>query len=150
MFSVPVAKKKLGCFTVGLLCLLALYLLGKVSNWIGPATRSQGASERAAASYRVDASELYGEYKANEVAADAKYKGQTVVVSGTIQNIGKDILDSAYVVIGGRGFLDGVQCSFSKGDESDVARLSKGQLITVEGEVYGKLGNVLLKKCSLR
>jgi len=103
-----------------------------------------------AASYTVSANQLYSEYNSNEVAADAKYKGKVVIVSGTIQDIGKDIMDDAYIVIGGKGFLDGVQCTFTKGEQSSVARLSKGQQVTVKGEVAGKMGNVLINKASLQ
>lgn len=104
-----------------------------------------------ASSYRLSANQLYSEYESNEVAADSKYKGRVVVVSGTIQNIGKDIMDDAYIVIGGEGFLDGIQCMFTKGQQSSVARLSKGQHVTVKGEVSGKmLGNVLVNKCTLQ
>lgn len=104
-----------------------------------------------APSYTLSANQLYRDYKDNEVAADQKYKGRIVVVSGTIQSIGKDILDQAYIVIGGEGFLDGVQCMFTKGEESSVARLSNGQRVAVKGEVSGKMvGNVLLKKCTLQ
>jgi len=103
-----------------------------------------------AASYTVSADELSSEYNSNEVAADAKYKGKIVIVSGTIQDIGKDFMDDAYIVIGGSGFLDGVQCSFTKGEQSSVARLSKGQEVTVKGEVAGKMGNVQVNKASLQ
>jgi hypothetical protein len=103
-----------------------------------------------APSYTLSANQLYREYDSNEVAADAKYKGKVVIVSGTIQDIGKDIMDDAYIVIGGGGFLDGVQCTFTKGEQSSVARLSKGQQVTVKGEVAGKMGNVLINKASLQ
>ncbi len=103
-----------------------------------------------APSYTLSANQLYGAYNDNEVAADAKYKGKIVIVYGTIQNIGKDIMDDAYIVIGGGGFLNGVQCMFTKGEQSSVSRLSKGQQVTVKGEVGGKMGNVLVTKCSLQ
>lgn len=103
-----------------------------------------------AASYKVLAKTLYSEYERNEVAADEKYKGKIIIVSGAIQDIGKDIMDNAYIVIGGNGFLDGVQCTFTKGERSSVARLSKGQQVTVKGEVGGKMGNVLVSKASLQ
>jgi len=101
-------------------------------------------------SYTLTAEQLYREYDSNEVSADAKYKGKVIIVSGTIQDIGKDIMDDAYIVIGGRGFLDGVQCTFTKGQQSSVARLSKGQRVTVKGEVAGKMGNILVNKASLQ
>jgi hypothetical protein len=103
-----------------------------------------------AASYTVSADQLYSEYNSNEVAADMKYKGKIVIVSGTIQDIGKDIMDNAYIVIGGSGFLDGVQCTFTKSEQSSIARLSKGQHVTVKGAVSGKMGNVLISKASLQ
>jgi len=103
-----------------------------------------------AASYTLSANQLYREYESNEVAADAKYKGKIVIVYGTIVDIGKDIMDDAYIVIGGEGFLDGVQCTFTKGEQSSVARLSKGMQVRVKGEVAGKMGNVLVNKCSLQ
>lgn len=103
-----------------------------------------------APSYTLSANQLYNEYNSNEVAADSKYKGKVVIVTGTIQDIGKDFMDDAYIVIGGDGFLDGVQCTFTKGEQSSVARLSKGQSVRVKGEVAGKMGNVLVNKCSLQ
>jgi tRNA_anti-like len=102
------------------------------------------------ASYTVIANKLYSEYDRNEVAADEKYKGKIIIVSGAIHDIGKDVMNNAYIVIGGKGFLDGVQCTFTKGEQSSVARLSKGQQVTVKGEVGGKMGNVLVNKASLQ
>jgi hypothetical protein len=101
-------------------------------------------------SYTLSANRLYDEYESNEVAADSKYKGEVVVVTGTIQDIGKDIMGDAYIVIGGSGFLDGVQCTFTKGEQPSVARLSKGQQVRVQGVVAGKMGNVLVTKSSLQ
>jgi len=103
-----------------------------------------------APSYTLSADQLYYDYNANEISADTKYKGKVVVVSGTVQNIGKDILGSAYIVIGGKGFLDGAQCTFTKAEESSVAHLGKGQRVSVKGEVSGKMGHVQIKKCSLQ
>lgn len=104
-----------------------------------------------APSYVLSANELYREYENNEVAADSKYKGKVVMVSGTIQDIGKDILDEAYIIIGGTGFLDGVQCFFTESQLSAISGLSKGQHVTVKGEVGGRvLGHVLVKKAGLQ
>lgn len=100
--------------------------------------------------YVLTADQLYGDYSANEVAADAKYKGKIVSVHGVVQQIGKDILDDAYIVIGGRGLLDGVQCTFTKDNQFSVAYLNKGQTVTVKGEARGKMGNVTVNKCALQ
>ena len=100
--------------------------------------------------YNLSADALYSEYEANQVAADNKYKGKIIIVTGKVQDIGLDIMDQPYIVIGGKGFLDGVQCMFSPSENNTVARISKGQMVTVKGEVDGKIvGNVLLRKCSV-
>ena len=100
-------------------------------------------------SYTLSADQLYREYESNEVAADAKYEGKVVIVYGIIQDIGKGITDEVYIVIGGSGFLDGVQCFFTEGEQSSIARLSKGQSVRVKGEVSGKFSRVRVKKCRL-
>ena len=99
--------------------------------------------------YVLSANKLFKEYDKNSVAADAKYEDKIVVVSGTIQSIGKDIMDTAYLVIGGSGFLDGVQCMLPRGQEGLVARVSKGQYVTLKGKVSGQImGNVIVNNCS--
>jgi len=112
--------------------------------------RDTRAIKSQTASYTVLANKLYSEYERNEVAADEKYNGKIIIVSGAIHDIGKDVMNNAYIVIGGKGFLDGVQCTFTKGEQSSIARLSKGQQVTVKGEVGGKIGNVLVNKASLQ
>ena len=97
-------------------------------------------------SYTLTADQLYSEYKADEVAADNKYKGKVVLISGPIRQNGK-FMGTAYIVIGGHGFLDGVQCMF--GESAGVASLSKNSQVTVKGEVGDKKGNVLLRNCTL-
>ena len=99
--------------------------------------------------YVLSANKLFKEYDKNSVAADAKYEGKIVKVSGTIQSIGKDIIDTAYLVIGGSGFLDGVQCMLPRGQEGLVANVSKGQYVTLKGKVSGQImGNVIVNNCS--
>jgi hypothetical protein len=103
-----------------------------------------------AAAYNLTADQLYSEYDANQVAADAKYKGKIVLVSGSISDIGKDVTDTAYIIIGGTGMLNGAQCMFPKGQESLIGNLSKGQQVTAKGEVSAKIGNVLIRNCSIQ
>lgn len=100
--------------------------------------------------YTVSADDLFQEYEGNEIAADRKYKGEIVLVHGTIEDIGKDLMDDMYIVVGGSGFIDGVQCFFADDQESSVADLSKGQRVSVKGRVSGKMGNVLVKNCELQ
>ena len=99
---------------------------------------------------RVMASQIVAEYAANEVAADARYKGKIICVSGTIGRIGKDILDRPYVILdGGEGEFRSVQASFEDKDLAQLAQLSKGQQVSIEGTCDGLSINVVLKNSHL-
>lgn len=101
-------------------------------------------------SYRMSPEQLYGEYDANKIAADARYKDKIISITGEINRIGKDITDTAYVVIGGTG-LNGVQCMFPKDQESSISRLSRGQIITAQGQLSGQIvGNIIMDGCILK
>lgn len=97
---------------------------------------------------RVTASQLFADYEANEIAADEKYKGKVIVVSGTIDNIGKDILDTMYVTLDSGKPLFNVQCFFSDKHKSQLSNVAKGQQVMVKGKCDGKFGNILLRGCS--
>lgn len=101
------------------------------------------------ADFKISAIKLYKEYKANEPAADNKYNGKIIEVSGKIERIGKDILGQAYVTLKIEDYsLASVQCVFPDVQKSTVASLSQGQQIVIKGECKGKLlGTVLLEKC---
>ena len=100
--------------------------------------------------YILSVNQLYREYQNNEVAADIKYKGKIVLISGTIHDISKDILGKPFIVIGGSGFFDGAQCSFTRNQESVLGRLSKGQHVKIKGKVSGKFGHVQVEDCTLQ
>jgi hypothetical protein len=99
----------------------------------------------------VHATQLLADYKANEVAADERYKGKVIQVTGYVDSIGKDILDSMYVTLkaGGRYEFASVQCFFPKKDKDQLSQLRKGQAVTITGRCQGKMMNVLLKGCVL-
>jgi formylglycine-generating enzyme required for sulfatase activity len=97
----------------------------------------------------VSVAELVDGYSKNEIAADEKYKGKVIEVSGVIGSIGKDITNSMFVILGTGGNFSFryVQCFFADSEEGKLARLSKGQLVTIKGECAGLMMNVLVKGC---
>jgi len=95
-------------------------------------------------------------YKENAVNADALYKDKVLVVTGTIQNIGQDVLTKAPCISletnDGYGLYP-IQCFFPKdGDQTDlIAQLKDGDYITIAGECNGiPLAQVQLTKCTIR
>lgn len=99
----------------------------------------------------VTADQLMSDYNANEVSADAKYKNNAVQVSGIVDTIGKDIIDTPYIALktGGQYSFSVVQCMFAKSNEPELASVSKGERMTLVGNVTGKLGNIILNGCRI-
>lgn len=131
------------------LLLIGAVLLGIV---LGCASSNRRSSKPTGPPIPVSASHLIAEYKANEVAADERYKGRLLAVSGTVDTIGKDILDSMYVTLssGEQYSITTVQCFFDDSSKSQLSGLSKGQQVTIVGVCDGKFGNVSLKDSELR
>lgn len=101
---------------------------------------------------KISASDLFKAYDANELAADEKYKGKTLEISGVIGELGKDILGSPYILLRPSGVLVfGVQCMLDDSEQaSKASQLSKGASVTLTGDVSGKLGNIVVRNCTIK
>lgn len=84
----------------------------------------------------VKAVDILSEFEDNEAAADAKYDGQVLRVTGTIDKIDTELLDDdQYVVqIGGGSDFEIFTVNADDQSQADVASLSKGDKITVVGD----------------
>ncbi len=98
---------------------------------------------------RISASALMDAYDANKVAADAEYEGNILEVTGTIDEIGKDITDSMYVTLETGEMMFFVQCFFADARQDELSGLGKGQNVTVRGKCDGAMGNIFLRGCVL-
>ncbi|MEC8598976.1 MAG: hypothetical protein VXY15_01350 [Bacteroidota bacterium] len=96
----------------------------------------------------VNSKTLYNAFSNNEIAADEKYKGKIIQVTGSIRDIGKDLMDDAYITLIGGEFFGDVQCFFP--NKSDLIDLKKGQRVKVIGYCDGLFLNVLLKNCIIK
>lgn len=97
-------------------------------------------SSTAIAYIDITASQLLSEYQNNEVAADLKYKGRMLRVSGIVESVGTDILGSPYiVVVESAGDWSGVQCVYPQTTyfQQLLAELNTGDAIAVTGECEG-------------
>lgn len=100
----------------------------------------------------VSPEDLHTAYQENEVAADAQYEDKLVKITGTIGNIGKDILDDVYITIETGEYLQSVQCYFSDNEQiNTVATLKAGDTVTLIGRCSGlSLTNVIIKDCEIQ
>jgi len=94
----------------------------------------------------VTAMELFSAYDANEVAADASYKGKTLNVTGKVAGIDKDFTDTVIVKLRTPNqFMD----VMAYGVAPDVAgSLRKGQPLTLTCRGEGLvMGSPVLRRC---
>jgi hypothetical protein len=92
---------------------------------------------------------LVGDYRANELAADQKYKGKWFLITGTVADIGK-AQDMAYVLLNTE-FTTNVLCYLrDQGEVGKAAQLTKGQAVSVAGMVDGLDANVIVKYAEIR
>lgn len=139
--------------------LVVLVLLGVIGANMNGTTSSPTATKndsskpavQAEQAIQVTAIKLIADYKANEVSADAMYEGKLIEVKGTVHTIAKDILDMPYITLssGDPYGIESVQCVFTKEQEEELAGISKGKPITLQGRVSGKLMNVIVRECRI-
>ena len=91
---------------------------------------------------KVDAAQLSQDYKDNEVAANEKYKGKTLVVTGKVYRI-----TTKDVELKGVSFYR-IQCRIGADDTDKVKKYKAGQELTIKGVCEGKASlGVALTKC---
>lgn len=98
----------------------------------------------------VTSAELLEAYKGNAIAADQKYKGRLLAVTGAIQSIEKAFGSSYVTLQGSQPDILSVQCFFPASEDPSLAKLQKGGTCTVVGRCDGKTLNVILKDCKLQ
>ena len=108
---------------------------------------SGGPGVSAAPDVVTDAGTLLKDYKDNEAAADQKYKGKVIQISGVVGEIRKSPSDQIYVTVGtGAAFeLPMAQCFFDASASAKAATLKQGDLVTIKGRVDGLILNVVVQ-----
>lgn len=130
------------------LALIPLLLLFACDSKTASNTPAQ--VQPAAPAFTMTAKALTDEYKQNEVAADEKFKGKTVQISGTIGEIGKNAFDQMYVSIKTDLESMDLQAAFDDEHKNQLVTLKAGQPVKVQGEVSGLvMGGVTLKECKI-
>jgi len=100
---------------------------------------------------KIHATRLIEEYKANEIAADTKYKGQNLIVTGVLSSINKDFMGDPYLILTAGDAFDSVHANFPKGAMSELSSLQKGQVIVIRCTGRGMiLSSPILHECSLK
>jgi hypothetical protein len=105
--------------------------------------------------FTVKAGDLLAEYGANAVAADAKYKGKVLQVTGKFGTAQKaPLLGYAVQVLpedaAAGPDITGVECFILESAQADVAKLQPGSMVTLLGTCDGQVvAQVKMSKCTL-
>jgi hypothetical protein len=142
---------------VGGCCGLGIWRLGTVfkdaQNEMERA-RADAEADRRARTVMVAAADLLQEFKDDPAAADKKYTGQLLEISGVVERAGRGRYDRPFVILydGNENAKLRIECYFDLPDEKDGARIKrveKGQTITVRGEYDGQVSNIQVRDCVL-
>lgn len=109
------------------------------------------APPRAREVQAVTVTQLRAAYDANELAADDRFKGQRLVVTGTVATIDETFFGSPELQLATPDGLDMAIALLDRDQHDAAARLEKGQRVELTCTGHGKhLGFVSLGDCQIR
>ncbi len=84
---------------------------------------------------KVTASQMYDDYQSNKIAANLKYDGKVLAVSGTVADFGGGDSSAYYIdLVTGDFTLENVRCHFSRSHVDDITSIRKGDRVTLRGK----------------
>lgn len=100
-----------------------------------------------AADFTTSPTELFGEFTADEAAANQTFGNKVVELSGTVSEK-KDVGDQGSVILlEVPGEMFGINCAFEPADAASLSSVETGSKITLRGKVDGMAFDVNLSRC---
>lgn len=152
------AKQHTGVYVVCTIIIIitALACIGILfgDNSLEPSASRQPQKENEKVeTIEISATDLWAAYDENEVNADNLYKNKTLSVTGTVFEIGKDVITDAPFILLKSGDPYGIysiQCYVASSSEQEkLANVRDGDVVTITGKCTGKTLNVILTSCLL-
>lgn len=96
----------------------------------------------------VSSSQLFNDYHSNEVAADNKYKGKQLLVTGTVASIDKGPFGGLILRLATSNQFMSTMCKMNDSENATMAQLQKGKQVRVLCESAGMMiGTPSLSDC---
>lgn len=115
---------------------------------------NKGNEQKEEPPIEITARELWSAYDENEVNADNLYKKKTISVTGTVFEIGKDLLtDTPFIALKAGDSLGiyAIQCFFQDSSENEkISAVKDGDTVSIVGTCNGKSINVMLRDCTIK
>ncbi|MFZ7115195.1 MAG: OB-fold protein [Bacteroidota bacterium] len=96
--------------------------------------------------YSMISSEIISEFETNEDAANKKFNGKVIEVTGVISEKTKDEQGKLNITLQGAD-IAGIGCVFEKAAQPKAAALAEGQEVKIKGVCTGILMDVVLVDC---
>jgi len=103
--------------------------------------------QKAEANVNIAAATLYGEYETDETAADAKYLGKIVIVSGTVRETTKDDTGSVKIMLDSGSEMGGIICELDPLSKHKRNTFQIGEQVRLKGKLDGYLADVVITRC---
>lgn len=143
--------KWVGILLGGFIALIVV--IGVTASPTDNATKSEPATVSAAPPMPATAQEILTRYKDNEVAADQKFKGKKLAVSGKVDAIQSGMGDAPFLVLvaGGEYEFNKPQAHMENSEKDKVVALKKGQMVKLVCTGNGEIaGTPMLSDCVLQ
>ena len=101
----------------------------------------------------VTSANIAEEYSENEVAADEKYKGKMIEISGKVVSVDNGTFDNEMIIklSDGQYDISGPMCYMKESEKDKVLTFKKGQQVTLIGEGNSAtIGSPMLKNCIVK
>lgn len=99
----------------------------------------------------VTSNELFAAYEANEIAADEKYKGKKLLVTGTVASIDKDAFGGLNLQLATPNMFSSTMCRMERSEKAKHMELRKGETVKLLCTGRGMiLGSPSLDDCVLK
>lgn len=97
---------------------------------------------------KISAEELYAAYESDEAAANERFLGKTIEVSGTVKEVARNAENGTTTVhLETDGLLGTVSCELATNVEET---LEPGDSVNIKGICSGMLMDVVLNRCVIR
>jgi hypothetical protein len=129
------------------LLLIALAIVAALIVWKWVFKKSEVNVSSKKAEIEIEAAVLTREFEENEEAANIRYLGKIIAVSGTVNSVTEDEQNLSVYLKNAEDF-SGVMCTISKASEN-INPFKAGDQVKIKGICDGYLMDVKLNKCSL-
>jgi len=129
--------------------LIGLFIILAFGSFSDDENKEKGYKEDDNGTIRINPDNLYKEYLDNPVAADEKFKGKILKVTGKISSINKEKTGRAFTMFDTKYINGFIFCYYPESQAAVIAKLKPGDYRTVKGKCIGMQVGVVLEDCEV-